>query len=112
MPGLGRRPHPSAIGLANPGAGRSAAAGPGQRLPGWRPWACRSSPASSPAPPEEFGTVAGIVAQAAPDMVEVNISCPNVHSSSASPTPRAPTPRPRSPGMWSARCARRAFPSS
>jgi len=34
---------------------------------------------------EEFGTVARIVAQAKPDMVEVNISCPNVHSEFGEP---------------------------
>ncbi len=34
---------------------------------------------------EEFGAVARIVAQAKPDMVEVNISCPNVHSEFGEP---------------------------
>lgn len=36
-------------------------------------------------PPEEFGTVAAVVAQAAPDLIEVNISCPNVHSEFGEP---------------------------
>jgi dihydroorotate dehydrogenase (NAD+) catalytic subunit len=36
-------------------------------------------------PPEEFGEVAAIVAQAAPDFIEVNISCPNVHSEFGEP---------------------------
>ncbi len=36
-------------------------------------------------PPEEFGTVAAAVAAAEPDMVEVNISCPNVHSEFGEP---------------------------
>jgi len=34
---------------------------------------------------EEFGDVARIVAQAKPDMLEVNISCPNVHSEFGEP---------------------------
>jgi dihydroorotate dehydrogenase (NAD+) catalytic subunit len=36
-------------------------------------------------PPEEFGIVAAAVAAAEPDMVEVNISCPNVHSEFGEP---------------------------
>jgi dihydroorotate dehydrogenase (NAD+) catalytic subunit len=36
-------------------------------------------------PPEEFGSVARSVAAAAPDLVEVNISCPNVHSEFGEP---------------------------
>ena len=36
-------------------------------------------------PPEEFGTVAAVVAAAEPDLVEVNISCPNVHSEFGEP---------------------------
>lgn len=35
--------------------------------------------------PEEFGTVAATVAQAQPDLIEVNISCPNVHSDFGEP---------------------------
>ncbi|MFN8445732.1 MAG: dihydroorotate dehydrogenase [Caldilineaceae bacterium] len=35
--------------------------------------------------PAEFGKVAGIVAQAQPDFLEVNISCPNVHSEFGEP---------------------------
>lgn len=34
---------------------------------------------------EEFGQVAAIVAQAQPDLIEVNISCPNVHSEFGEP---------------------------
>lgn len=34
---------------------------------------------------EEFGAVARIIAQARPDMIEVNISCPNVHSEFGEP---------------------------
>ena len=36
-------------------------------------------------PPDEFGTVAAKVAEADPDMIEVNISCPNVHSEFGEP---------------------------
>ena len=35
--------------------------------------------------PEEFGKVAAIAAQAQPDFLEVNISCPNVHSEFGEP---------------------------
>jgi len=35
--------------------------------------------------PEEFATVAAIVATAEPDYIEVNISCPNVHSEFGEP---------------------------
>lgn len=35
--------------------------------------------------PEEFGEVAGIVAEAEPDLVEVNISCPNVRDDFGTP---------------------------
>ena len=41
-------------------------------------------------PPEEFGTVARTVAQAAPDLIEVNISCPNVHSEFGEPYAASP----------------------
>ncbi|MCX6046316.1 MAG: dihydroorotate dehydrogenase [Chloroflexi bacterium] len=40
---------------------------------------------------EEFGVVARIVAQAKPDMLEVNISCPNVHSEFGEPFAGNPT---------------------
>ncbi|MFZ4847574.1 MAG: dihydroorotate dehydrogenase [Caldilinea sp.] len=36
-------------------------------------------------PPEEFGQVAAVVAQAQPTLIEVNISCPNVHSEFGEP---------------------------
>jgi len=41
-------------------------------------------------PPEEFGTVAAIVASAQPDLLEVNISCPNVHSDFGEPYAGSP----------------------
>jgi dihydroorotate dehydrogenase (NAD+) catalytic subunit len=40
---------------------------------------------------EEFGIVARIVARAKPDMLEVNISCPNVHSEFGEPFAGNPT---------------------
>jgi dihydroorotate dehydrogenase (NAD+) catalytic subunit len=41
-------------------------------------------------PPQEFGTVARIAAQAQPAMIEVNISCPNVHSEFGEPYAGSP----------------------
>lgn len=41
-------------------------------------------------PPEEFGVVAAAVAAAQPDLVEVNISCPNVHSEFGEPYAASP----------------------
>ena len=74
----------NAIGLANPGAQ--------DEVPLLAQAKARLAPLGVPliasifaGPPEEFGTVAGILAQAAPDMVEVNISCPNVHSEFGEP---------------------------
>lgn len=74
----------NAIGLANPGAQaevellRAAKA----RL---QPMGVALIASIFAGPPEEFGTVAAIVAQAAPDFIEVNISCPNVHSEFGEP---------------------------
>ena len=74
----------NAIGLANPGAE--------DEVPLLAQAKAKLTPLGVPliasifaGPPEEFCTVAGIVAQAAPDMVEVNISCPNVHSEFGEP---------------------------
>uniref|UniRef100_A0A7C1JN24 Dihydroorotate dehydrogenase n=1 Tax=Caldilinea aerophila TaxID=133453 RepID=A0A7C1JN24_9CHLR len=74
----------NAIGLANPGAQaevellRAAKA----RL---QPIGVALIASIFAGPPEEFGTVAAVVAQAAPDLIEVNISCPNVHSEFGEP---------------------------
>jgi dihydroorotate dehydrogenase (NAD+) catalytic subunit len=74
----------NAIGLANPGAQaevellRAAKA----RL---QPMGVALIASIFAGPPEEFGTVAAVVAQAAPDLIEVNISCPNVHSEFGEP---------------------------
>lgn len=74
----------NAIGLANPGAAAEV-----ELLAQAR---ARLAPLGVPliasifaGPPAEFGEVARIVAQAQPDLVEVNISCPNVHSEFGEP---------------------------
>lgn len=74
----------NAIGLANPGA--EAEVGllqeAAQQL---RPLGAALIASIFAGPPAEFGTVAAIIAQARPDFVEVNISCPNVHSEFGDP---------------------------
>ncbi|MEZ4676866.1 MAG: dihydroorotate dehydrogenase [Caldilineaceae bacterium] len=74
----------NAIGLANPGAAvevgllrktRAALAPHGAAL-------IASLFAGAP---EEFGQVAALIAEADPDFIEVNISCPNVHSEFGEP---------------------------
>jgi len=74
----------NAIGLANPGAEAEVAllAAAKQAL---APHRVRLIASIFAGPPEEFGAVARTVAQAAPDLVEVNISCPNVHSEFGEP---------------------------
>jgi dihydroorotate dehydrogenase (NAD+) catalytic subunit len=74
----------NAIGLANPGAAAEV-----QLLVAAK---ARLAPLGAPliasifgGPPEEFGAVARTVAAAGPDMIEVNISCPNVHSEFGEP---------------------------
>jgi dihydroorotate dehydrogenase (NAD+) catalytic subunit len=74
----------NAIGLANPGAEAEV-----ELLSAAQ---ARLAPLGVPliasifaGPPEEFGTVAATVAGARPDLVEVNISCPNVHSEFGEP---------------------------
>jgi dihydroorotate dehydrogenase (NAD+) catalytic subunit len=74
----------NAIGLANPGAAaeiellRAAR----QQL---RPLGAPLIASIFAGPPEEFGEVATLVATAQPDLLEVNISCPNVHSEFGEP---------------------------
>jgi dihydroorotate dehydrogenase (NAD+) catalytic subunit len=74
----------NAIGLANPGAETEVTllAAAKREL---APLGARLIASIFAGPPEEFGAVAGIVAQAKPDLVEVNISCPNVHSEFGDP---------------------------
>jgi dihydroorotate dehydrogenase (NAD+) catalytic subunit len=74
----------NAIGLANPGAAAEVEllAAAKQRLQLLGVPLIASIFAG---PPEEFGTVAATVAAARPDLIEVNISCPNVHSEFGEP---------------------------
>ena len=74
----------NAIGLANPGADAEVTllANARQAL---APSGARLIASIFAGPPEEFGVVARTVARAAPDLVEVNISCPNVHSEFGDP---------------------------
>ena len=74
----------NAIGLANPGAAAEVAllAAARQRL---EPLGVPLIASIFAGPPEEFGTVARAVAAAQPHMIEVNISCPNVHSEFGEP---------------------------
>jgi dihydroorotate dehydrogenase (NAD+) catalytic subunit len=74
----------NAIGLANPGAQAEVTllSAARQRLQALGVPLIASIFAG---PPEEFGEVADIVAAAHPDLIEVNISCPNVHSEFGEP---------------------------
>ncbi|MBW7883191.1 MAG: dihydroorotate dehydrogenase [Caldilineaceae bacterium] len=74
----------NAIGLANPGAEAEIAllAQARERL---APLGVPLIASIFAGPPAEFGSVAAIVAAARPDLVEVNISCPNVHSDFGEP---------------------------
>lgn len=74
----------NAIGLANPGASAEVELldAAQQQL---KPLGVPLIASIFAGPPEEFGTVAAIVAAAAPDLIEVNISCPNVHSEFGEP---------------------------
>lgn len=74
----------NAIGLANPGAVAEVEllAAARQRLQSLGVPLIASIFAG---PPEEFATVAATVAAAQPDLLEVNISCPNVHSEFGEP---------------------------
>ena len=74
----------NAIGLANPGALAEVTllAGAGHAL---RPLDVPLIASIFAGTPQEFGEVAGIVAQSQPDFIEINISCPNVHSEFGEP---------------------------
>ncbi len=74
----------NAIGLANPGAEAEVEllAQAKQRL---QPLGVALIASIFAGDPEEFGKVTAIVAQAQPDLIEVNISCPNVHSEFGDP---------------------------
>ena len=79
----------NAIGLANPGAEAEVAllAQAKRRLD---PLGVPLIASIFAGPPEEFGTVAATVAHAQPAMIEVNISCPNVHSDFGEPYAASP----------------------
>jgi dihydroorotate dehydrogenase (NAD+) catalytic subunit len=74
----------NAIGLANPGADAEVALLQGAKTV-LAPLRVPLIASIFGGPPEEFGAVARIVATAQPDLLEVNISCPNVHSEFGEP---------------------------
>ena len=74
----------NAIGLANPGAAAEVALLKAAKA-ALAPLDVPLIASIFAGPPDEFGTVAAAVAAAEPDMVEVNISCPNVHSEFGEP---------------------------
>ena len=79
----------NAIGLANPGAAAEVEllAKAKEQV---RPYGTALIASIFAGPPEEFGTVAATVAAAQPDLLEVNISCPNVHSDFGEPYAGSP----------------------
>jgi len=79
----------NAIGLANPGAAAEVAllAKAKEQV---RPYAAALIASIFAGPPEEFGSVAATIAAAQPDLIEVNISCPNVHSDFGEPYAGSP----------------------
>lgn len=74
----------NAIGLANPGVEEEVALLANTKA-ALQPLGVALIASLFAGAPEEFGTVAATVAQAAPDFIEVNISCPNVHSEFGEP---------------------------
>jgi len=74
----------NAIGLANPGAEAEVAL-LAQAKTAIAPHGAALIASIFAGPPAEFGTVAATIAAAQPDLIEVNISCPNVHSEFGEP---------------------------
>ncbi len=74
----------NAIGLANPGAAAEVALLQEAKA-ALAPLQVPLIASIFAGPPEEFGAVAAAVAAAQPHLVEVNISCPNVHSEYGEP---------------------------
>lgn len=74
----------NAIGLANPGVQAEVELLRAARIQ-LKPFGAPLIASIFAGPPEEFGKVAAIVAGAEPEMIEVNISCPNVHSEFGEP---------------------------
>ncbi len=80
----------NAIGLANPGAEAEVAL-LAQAKAQLKPQGTALIASIFAGPPEEFAQVAQIIAAADPDFIEVNISCPNVHSEFGEPYAADPT---------------------
>ncbi|MBX3011842.1 MAG: dihydroorotate dehydrogenase [Caldilineaceae bacterium] len=74
----------NAIGLANPGAEAEVSLLT-QAKQALAPYETALIASIFAGPPAEFGEVAAAIAQAQPDFIEVNISCPNVHSDFGEP---------------------------
>lgn len=74
----------NAIGLANPGAAAEVAL-LAQAKAALAPYQTALIASIFAGAPEEFGQVAALIATAQPDLIEVNISCPNVHSEFGEP---------------------------
>lgn len=74
----------NAIGLANPGADDEVAL-LAQAKAALAPHRTALIASIFAGPPAEFGAVAATVGAAQPDLIEVNISCPNVHSEFGEP---------------------------
>lgn len=74
----------NAIGLANPGAAAEVDL-LAQAKTALAPYQTALIASIFAGAPEEFGQVAATVAAARPDLIEVNISCPNVHSEFGEP---------------------------
>jgi len=79
----------NAIGLANPGAAAEVEMLATAKVQ-VRPYGTALIASIFAGPPEEFGTVAATIAAAQPDLLEVNISCPNVHSDFGEPYAGSP----------------------
>ena len=79
----------NAIGLANPGAEAEVEL-LAQAKAELEPLGAPLIASIFAGPPDEFATVAATVARARPDFVEVNISCPNVHSDFGEPYAASP----------------------
>ena len=74
----------NAIGLTNPGASEEVALLK-EAISGLAPTGVPLFASIFAGTPEEFGVVAGIVAEAKPHLIEVNISCPNVRDDFGTP---------------------------
>jgi dihydroorotate dehydrogenase (NAD+) catalytic subunit len=80
----------NAIGLANPGAHAEVHL-LNQARPLLKPRGVPLIASIFAGEPAEFGEVAAVVAAAHPDFIEINISCPNVHSEFGEPFAANPT---------------------